>query len=141
MRTYKELMSIQNFEDRLLYLMFDKPTPVGNPTKFRYLNQRFYGSVEWSDVAAKVITRDDGNDLGCDDRPILCGGILVHHIEPLTLEDFETCSDRLLNMDNLISVSLATHNAIHYRRPELATLPKVRRLYDTCPWKGDLDGN
>ena len=52
----------------------------------RYLNQEFYKTDEWRAIRDVVIIRDNGCDLGVDDRQI-GGRILVHHMNPITKED------------------------------------------------------
>ena len=79
----------------------------------RQFNQRFYKSMEWKDVRERVIYRDDGCDLGIPGWEIR-GVIIVHHINPLTYQSIIELEDGLLDMDNLISVSHRTHQAIHY---------------------------
>lgn len=79
----------------------------------RYLNQRFYRSEEWRQLRNSIIVRDNGCDLGIESRPIF-DRILIHHMNPLLPEDIIHSSDSLLNPDNLICVSLDTHNLIHY---------------------------
>lgn len=84
-----------------------------------------------------VIVRDDGCDLGCLDRRIT-GRIYIHHINPITKEDIINGNfSKLLDPDNLICVSMETHNAIHYG--SFDNLPKdniiERKPNDTCPWK------
>ena len=62
--------------------------------------------------------------------------ISIHHINPLTLEDIEEDSEDIYDLDNLISVSQMTHNAIHYGTEDLLPkLPVIRTANDTCPWK------
>lgn len=113
MKTYSELMQLSSYEDRLQYLKLSGV--VANETFGfdRYLNQHFYKSAEWRRIRDQVIIRDNGCDLGCSDREIF-GNIIVHHMNPVTLEDLENNPDILLDPEYLICVSLATHNAIHY---------------------------
>ena len=65
------------------------------------------------------------------------GRIYIHHMNPITVEDFKNDSMLILSPEYLISVSLDTHNAIHYGNKNYATnkLPIERRPGDTCPWK------
>ena len=134
-KSYSGLILLPTFKERFEYLnLSGKP---GNETFGfdRYLNQRFYVSREWQQFRAKVISRDEGCDLGMPDRPIQ-GKVIIHHINPLTLEDFEEQSDALFDMDNVICVSHNTHNAIHYG--DFSLIPKdpiERKPNDTCPWR------
>lgn len=135
MKCYEELILLSTFNERLAYLRFSRPTMIGNPTKFRYLNQRFYQSKEWKDVCRGIVARDYGYDLGVFGRPIF-GRPLIHHIVPITLEDFEKGSAALMSASNLITVSFDTHNAIHFGNAgALITDYEPRRPNDTCPWK------
>lgn len=135
MKHYSELILLPTFKERFEYLRFDHPTSVGTPTKFRYLNQRFYHSEEWRDACEKAIARDYGCDLGIRERPIL-GRPRVHHITPITLADFENSSPNLTSLENLICTSFDTHNAIHFgNRGALLTDYEPRKPNDTCPWK------
>ena len=95
----------------------------------------FYRSREWQDVRREVLLRDGGCDLGCQDYPLM-DRALIHHMNPITKEDIIRRRDVVLNPEYLITVSLRTHNAIHYGDESL--LPSVwveRRPNDTCPWK------
>ena len=101
----------------------------------RYLNQNLYRSPQWLEVRDKVIIRDNGNDLGAEGYPIN-GKIIIHHINPITIEDVLEANPDIFNMDYLISCSLATHNAIHYGdKDQLLSGPVERKQGDTCPWK------
>ena len=134
-KSYQELMRIQSFEDRFDYLKLHGT--VGQETFGfdRYMNQSLYNSPEWKSVRRKVIIRDHGCDLAVKGMEIF-GVIVVHHINPLTVEDLFDRSDRILNMDNLISTSPNTHKAIHFGDKSLLATPMVIRTKgDTTPWK------
>lgn len=95
----------------------------------------FYRSREWKDIRNYVITRDLGCDLGIKDREIQ-GRIMVHHMNPISLEDIQHSSDYLLNPEFLITVSPKTHDAIHYS-DESILLPSMvieRKPGDTKLW-------
>ena len=134
-RTYSELIRIPTFEERYAYLrLFGS---VGSETFGfdRYLNQMFYKDREWRRTRDLIILRDNGCDLGIEDREIF-GQVLVHHMNPITIDDILNRSDYLLNPDYLICTSKLTHNAIHYGTEEnLKPLIVERRPNDTCPWK------
>lgn len=102
----------------------------------RYLNQWFYqNSHKWKRVRDHVIVRDNGCDLGVEGHEIR-GPILVHHMNPITIEDIERESEFLLDPEFLISTIHNTHNAIHYGDESLLiTAPIVRSRNDTCPWR------
>ena len=134
-RTYSELITLPTFEERFRYLKLDGR--VGEETFGfdRYLNQLFYQSKEWRAIRDKVIIRDNGCDLGIEDREIF-GKILIHHMNPITKNDILTRSDLLLNPEYLICTYKNTHDAIHYGDENLLIKgPIVRTLHDTCPWK------
>ena len=135
-RTYSELIRLHSFEDRYQYLRLDGR--VGEETFGfdRLINQYFYQrSREWDMVRKHVIVRDNGCDLGIEDRKIH-GRILVHHMNPISLEDIERKSDILLEPEFLICTTHNTHNAIHYGDGHLlVAAPIVRTKNDTCPWR------
>lgn len=135
MRTYKELIEFKTFKERFDYLKLNGM--VGNDTFGfdRWLNQRFYKSAEWKHIRNFVILRDNGCDLGLAGNDI-SGKILIHHMNPISIDDIENRSDFLLNPDYLICVSHNTHNAIHYGDSDLLLkVPLQRTKNDTCPWK------
>lgn len=136
-RTYSELIALPTFIDRYRYLKIGGV--VGEETFGfdRYLNQTFYKTKEWLHVRDYVINRDRGCDLGILDRKIPDGvKILVHHMNPISVEDILNRSEFLLDPEYLISTVKNTHDAIHYGDESLlVTEPVVRTMYDTCPWK------
>lgn len=133
-KSYKELSRLETFEERFEYLKQNSKVGVETFGFDRYLNQVLYSSPEWKRTRAAVLLRDGGCDLGCEDRAILQRPI-VHHINPITLENIENRDECIFDPDNLISTSHITHNAIHYGdKSLLATLPKERKRGDTCPW-------
>lgn len=133
-KTYSELISIPTFEERFNYLSLSGI--VGDRTfgGERYLNQQFYTSQAWRRARQAVIVRDNGCDLAFPDREIY-GNIYIHHINPLTPNDFKNRTAALLNPENLISVTHQTHNAIHYGDiNQLAPTLVERRPGDTKRW-------
>lgn len=136
MKTYNEMRQLKTFEDRFKYLQLKGDVGEDTFGFDRWINQKFYRSVEWRQVRDKVIIRDDGCDLGDPDHPIQ-GRIIIHHMNPLTKDDIDQNPDFILNPDYLVCVSHNTHNALHYGDENL--LPKKwepRTPNDTCPWKG-----
>ena len=135
-RTYSELMKLKTFEERFNYLKLDGK--VGKETfgYDRVLNQMLYKDPEWrKEVRPKIIKRDQGYDLGCRDREI-GGSVLVHHIDPITVEDILRRDPKVFDPENLISTCLTTHNAIHYSDESILMKdPIERKPNDTCPWK------
>lgn len=135
MKCYSELMRIPKFEDRVKYLMLDGAVGVDTFGFDRYLNQMFYRDVAWKRIRRDVIIRDNGFDLGHEDRPIGLK-VVVHHIIPMTKEDILSRNEMLLNPDNLICCSPETHRLIHYgAEADICTGPAERRPFDTCPWR------
>lgn len=135
-RTYSELSKLKTFKERYEYLKLS--SVVGEDTfgYDRYLNQQFYKSIAWNRVRDQVIIRDDGCDLGIDDRHIN-SRIYVHHMNPITKSDIINLTEYLLNPEYLICVSKNTHDAIHYGSEELLYTNHMveRRPNDTCPWR------
>ena len=134
-RTYSELIRLPTFEERFRYLQLSGS--VGKETFGfdRYINQNFYRSAAWKRVRDQVIIRDNGCDLGIEDR-IIYGKILIHHMNPISDKDILNLTDILLNPEYLICVTHDTHNAIHYGDENLLIKePIVRFKNDTCPWK------
>lgn len=135
-RTYTELSKLKTFEERFEYLRLDGE--VGKETFGfdRIFNQQFYRSVEWKRVRDQVIIRDCGCDLGVPGHEIYGQRILIHHMNPISLEDLERRSEILMNPEYLITTIHNTHQAIHYGDADLLIkLPRERTKNDTCPWK------
>ena len=134
-RTYSELIKLPTFEERFEYLNLSGA--VGQETFGfdRYLNQNFYRSTEWKRIRDQVIVRDNGCDLGVEGYEIH-GRILIHHMNPITINDIEQESEYLLDPEFLISTTHNTHNAIHYGNEDLLIkVPLERTKFDTCPWR------
>lgn len=134
-RTYSELIVIPTFKERFEYLRLDGT--VGKETFGfdRYLNQVFYHSHEWKSIRDQVIVRDNGCDLGIEGYEIY-GRIIIHHMNPLTMEDVLDRNPIIFNPEFLITTTHNTHNAIHYGDENLLiTTPIERSKNDTCPWK------
>ena len=134
-RTYSELCMLNTFEERFEYLRLNGAVGKDTFGFDRYLNQQFYRSREWKRVRDQVIMRDNGCDLGVDGYEIR-GRILIHHINPITVEDIHDLSDLLMNPEYLSCVTHRTHNAIHYGDESLIiSAPIERTQNDTCPWR------
>lgn len=136
MRTYSELARIPDLKGRYEYLREFGQVGVETFGFDRWLNQQFYRSAEWRQVRTHVITRDLGNDLGIEDRPIWRGAPLIHHMNPIKLRDLTEHNPDVLDPEFLISVSLRTHNAIHFGSfDQLEEMTLVaRRPGDTRLW-------
>lgn len=135
MKTYTELISYPTYAQRLEYLKLENTAFAETFGTERYLNQVFYRSPEWKRVRDYCIVRDNGCDLAIDGIQIY-GKILVHHINPITIEDIDSVSSKLFDPENLITVSHETHNQIHYgytKKEGPGILERVPN--DTIPWK------
>lgn len=134
-RSYRALNKIKTFLERYQYLRLDGKVGESTFGYDRYINQILYTSKQWRRTRDGIILRDDGYDLGMKDYNIQ-GNIIVHHINPITLEDIELERDIVYDPENLISTALNTHNAIHYGNESLLPKPLVeRKRNDTCPWR------
>ena len=134
-KTYSELITLPTFKERYKYLQLSGT--VGEETFGfdRYINQKFYRSQEWKRVRDFVIIRDNGCDLGVEGYDIH-GKILIHHMNPIRIDDIRFLSEYLMNPEYLISTTLSTHNAIHYGDESLLMAEPIERTpNDTCPWK------
>ena len=134
-RTYSELIRYDSFLDRFNYLRLDGV--VGRDTFGfdRYLNQILYNLDEWKEARDKTIIRDMGCDLGIKDREIL-RTIIVHHMNPITVEDVKRHNPIIFDPEFLITTMLRTHNAIHYGNEESIFMgPVERKPNDTIPWR------
>ena len=134
-RTYSELIQLQTFKERYLYLQLDGHVGESTFGFDRWLNQAFYKSDDWKSVRRQIILRDNACDLAIEGREIQ-RYLIIHHMNPITVSDIVECSDWLLNPEFLIVCARSTHNAIHYGDESLLVLdPVIRSKYDTCPWR------
>lgn len=134
-KTYSELIKFQTFEERFEYLKLGGK--VGEETFGfdRYINQMLYKTPEWISTRNAVIVRDNGCDLGVEGYDIV-GKVMVHHMNPITVDDIVNRLDYVLNPEYLISSSMMTHNAVHYGNKDLLPqAPIERSKNDTCPWR------
>lgn len=133
-RTYSEMSRLETFEERFDYLSLNGG--VGHSTfgHDRFMNQAFYSSSEWKSVRQQVILRDNGMDLGVMGYPIFDRPV-IHHIVPMTPEDFESRNPMMLDLDNLIMTTHDTHNAIHFgTKALLRETYQERTPGDTILW-------
>lgn len=133
-RTYSELSLLRDFEDRYNYLKL--VGEVGRSTFGfdRYINQRFYHSVEWKRARDYVILRDDGCDLGVPGYEIH-GDLLIHHINPMVVDDIIHGESWIIDPEYLITTTQRTHNAIHYGDDnQLPRVVTMRKPGDTKLW-------
>lgn len=134
-KSYSELRTFSTFEERYNYLRLRGKVGQDTFGFDRIFNQMFYRSREWKSVRDAVIIRDHGCDLGVEGYEIH-GRIIIHHMNPITLDDIRDNTDFLMNPEYLICTTHLTHNAIHYGDENLLPRgPIERRQNDTCPWK------
>lgn len=133
-RSYSELTRYHTFEDRYEYLRLSGEVGASTFGYDRWLNQDFYRSREWKQIRNHVIARDMGMDLGVEGYEIY-DRILVHHMNPMTVDDIEYNVEAILDPEFLITTTHQTHNAIHYGSEKLLRQPLVeRRPGDTRLW-------
>ena len=134
-KTYTEMCSLPTFEERFRYLQLNGAVGSATFGSARYLNQALYKSDLWKRTKRKVILRDNGCDLGIEGREIM-DKVYVHHINPISAEDILNRNPVIFDPENLVTVSLNTHNAIHYSSEDiLVKLLEERKPNDTCPWR------
>lgn len=133
-RRYSELRLLNTFEERYNYLRIGGYVGESTFGFERYLNQSFYRSREWKRTRDVVIARDEGLDLGVPGYEIY-DRVIIHHMNPMTIEDIENGSEDILDPEFLITTTHRTHNAIHYGDQSLLIRPLVeRRPGDTKLW-------
>ncbi len=132
---FTELSRLDTFDERFEYLKLDGSIGFDTFGFDRHLNQTFYHSDTWKRIRDSVIVRDCGCDLGLEGCEIH-GKILVHHMNPVTIQDILERNKTILDPEFLVCVSHQTHNAIHYGSKEnLARITNERLPNDTCPWR------
>lgn len=133
-RTYRAISKIKTFEERYKYLRLNGVVGASTFGYDRYLNQMLYKCGLWLQARDDVIIRDDGCDLGIIGYEIH-SRIIVHHMNPITVEDIEQGRECVFNPELLICTTINTHNAIHYGDEKLLQKPVIeRKKNDTCPW-------
>jgi hypothetical protein len=134
-RTYSELILLPTFEERFAYLQLNGQCSEVTFGGHRLLNQMLYRSPQWIQTRERVIIRDEGCDLAILDRPIN-DQVLIHHLNPITIEQVTNFDPAIFDLDNLVCVSMKTHNAIHYGEGSKLTPSTIeeRRPGDTKLW-------
>ena len=115
-KSYSELLKLQSWQERLDYLYLGD-NKIGDVTfgGHRWLNQSLYSSSAWKNLRRNIIVRDYGCDMGCKDYPVLNNRkIIIHHINPITIDDVINKNCKVFDPNNLITVSFETHQIIHY---------------------------
>lgn len=133
-KSYSKAIAIPDYYERYQYLKLRGT--IGEETfgSLRFLNQKLYDSDEWKEFRRKVILRDNGNDMAVDGFNIP-GRAIVHHINPITIEDIINKSPKIFDLENVILVSHNTHEAIHYSNESLLPIEyKEREPGDTLLW-------
>ena len=136
MRTYSELIKLNTFEERFEYLKLDGKVGEDTFGFDRYFNQAMYHSPEWKEIRRMVLVRDEGCDLAIPDREIY-GKIIVHHMNPITIEDLEEHNPDIFDPEFLVTTSKLTHDAIHFGDASflVESEPATRTVNDTIPWR------
>lgn len=138
LRTYLELITLPTFEERFEYLKLNGVPSETTFGGYRSINQYLYRSAEWKQIRRRVIIRDRGCDLAIEDRPISKPNrLLIHHMNPITIDQILNHDPAVFDLNNLITVSFDTHEAIHYGNEAglIPSKPTERKAGDTCPWK------
>ena len=129
-KTYSELMKLPDYQSRLDYLYLGD----NNVSSPRSISTKFYKSAMWIKLRAQIIMRDNVCDIGILSLPIN-DKIIVHHINPITEEDIINMTDKLVNPENLITLSIVTHNIIHYGTADRFIEDIIdRKESDTIEW-------
>ena len=135
-KTYNELITFDKFEDRFEYLKIKGNVGEATFGSQRYLNQMLYRNPQWKSIRNKVIIRDNGCDLAHPDYEINGQAAYIHHINPITIDDIVNENPKIFDMNNLITTTFQTHQAIHYGSRDILLLnPIERKPNDTCPWR------
>lgn len=136
-KSWDELRKIPTFEGRIEYLR--TYSTVGEPTfgYDRWINQRFYRSEEYKRLRQKIVVKQNGWDLGVEGYP-LPEVFILHHMNPIMVEDIINGSEFAWDPKYLVCVSPATHRAIHYQESK-NRLPLIaqRSPNDTSPWRNN----
>jgi len=135
-KSYSELITIPTYEERLAYLLLYGSVAQDTFGFQRYLNQVLYNSPEWKRIRRQVILRDAACDLACDGYEIP-NRALIHHINPITIDDIRLQRPIVFDLDNLITTTLNTHEIIHYGSlQDINNLRMVERTpNDTTLWR------
>ena len=135
-RSYSELITIPTYKERFNYLKLNGRVGTDTFGFDRHLNQKLYKhDPRWKKARDIVIIRDNGCDLGVEGHEIY-GKVIVHHMNPITMDDILNDRDWIYDPEYLISTMDSTHSAIHYGdENKLVTTPLERTPNDTCPWR------
>lgn len=136
-RCYEELIKFKTYDERLRYLKLDGIVCHNTFGNHRYLNQEFYNSIVYRNFRDQIILRDKSCDLAIPGLELEY--VIIHHMNPINLEDLIDRSnvnlDKLLDPNQVVCVSLDTHNAIHYGKYGIAGNIFIERTKnDTKLW-------
>lgn len=132
-KSFSEMMTLETIEERMEYLKLNGVVGQDTFGHARFANQEFYKSKEWRLARRAAMVRDMGRDLGHEDYEI-DGHILVHHINPITLEDIIEQNECLYDLENLVCSSKKTHDYIHYGKKLIRPSFVERSPNDQAPW-------
>lgn len=136
MKTYSECVALKTFKERFEYLMLNGKVGDESLGCYAYLKKRLYTSNRWKRLKNSLIIRDQANDLAVDGHDLTHNRVVLHHINPATLQQLIEMDPRLFDPENLICCSHLTHEAIHYSNYSIVMdEPIVRYPNDTSPWK------
>lgn len=134
-RSYRELRKFLTFEERFDYLSLKGNVGESTFGFDRYLNQQLYRSREWRRTRDLVIIRDNACDLAMPGYEIEFQ-ILIHHMNPISIEDIESDNQDIFDPEFLICTTYNTHRAIHFGDESLLPKPPiVRSPHDTTLWR------
>lgn len=135
-KSYTELIAIPTYEERFEYLKIGGMIGLATFGGSRYLNQALYGSPEWKAFRRNIILRDKACDMAFDGAEV-SDRIVIHHINPITVDEVLNRDPDLFDPENVVAVSDTTHKAIHYGDASL--LPHLKPIErvpnDMCPWR------
>ena len=134
-KSWDELSKLKTFDERVDYLR--TYSTVGEATfgYDRWLNQKFYRGKEYRALRDYIVDKQNGWDLGVEGYP-LPEVFILHHMNPITLDDIINGSEFAWDPKYLVCVSPWTHNAIHYKK-EKGRMPLIaeRSPNDTTLWR------
>ena len=132
-RCYNELVKLKTFDERFRFLKLNDV--LGNSISGKEIREAFYTGNIWKPIRNKIIIRDHGCDLGIIDREVF-SHIIVHHINPISINDIIEMHSCVLDPNNLICTSSSTHPAIHYGNESILNKKNIERFSnDTNPWR------
>lgn len=136
-RTYSELIKLKTFRERYEYLRLRGEVGAQTFGRDRYLNQIFYHRADWKRFRQQILLRDNGCDLGVPGYEFGAKQtVIIHHMNPIQVEEILEKPELLMDPETVISVSLDTHNAIHYGKELVAPTEFIERQpNDTIPWR------